>query len=65
MLESVEAFPIWVCFWRRKRESSTRHRCPLIDSALGIFVESTVCVDTLHTCALGVTKTFLHTALWK
>jgi hypothetical protein len=63
--DNVEDFPFTVIFRRRASEQSTRHRCPLFDASLGIFLESTLQVDTLHTLALGVMKSFVHFAFWQ
>jgi hypothetical protein len=46
-------------------EQTSLHRCPLFDASLGIFLESTLQVDTLHTLALGVMKSFVHFAFWQ
>ena len=62
--DTLVLFPTTVVFWRRSREQSVKHRCPLIDSSVGIFLESTIQVDTLHTLALGVSKSFAHFAVW-
>jgi len=45
--------PVRVLFWRTSMESMVRHRCPLMSPALGITIESTVCLDVLHTLHLG------------
>jgi len=45
--------PAAATFWRRRSETSARHRNPLFDEELGISPDSIV-IDYLHTMALGV-----------
>ena len=55
--------PVPVLFWRRSRERSARHRCPLMDPSIGITTVS-VGIDVLHTLNLGPWQRFCMHALW-
>ena len=61
--ELCTAWPMRAVFWRRSREAGVRRRNPLFDPAIGITHEL-FRVDTLHTLALGVYKTYVHAATW-
>jgi hypothetical protein len=52
-----------VVFWRRNQEAWARRLKSLFDPAIGITHEL-FRVDTLHTLALGVYKTYVHAATW-
>ena len=55
-------FPLRVLFWRKSDETRTRHRLPLMDSSIGISID-TFMIDSLHTLYLGVAATFVSFAL--
>ena len=63
--DSWKQFPLHVVFWRTAQEQGCRHRRPLFDDELGISVESSLQIDTLHTLALGGYKSFVHSAIWQ
>ena len=54
----TQATPCVVVFWRSTNETTTRHRNPLFDAAIGITVQS-LKVDSLHCLALGVWQVVL------
>lgn len=60
----IQEFPCTVVFWRRSRETRTRHRNPLFDEAIGVTV-SILVVDQLHALNLGVVKEFSMHILWE
>ena len=53
-----------VVFWRRSKESRSRHRNPLLDASIGITV-STFVVDSLHAVNLGPMKEFCKHCIWE
>lgn len=57
-----QAAPCRVLFWRATQETSTRHRNPLFDPAIGVTVQS-IKVDSLHCLALGVWQAVLSPIL--
>jgi hypothetical protein len=58
----TQAVPCTVTFWRKTEETSTKHRNPLFDRAIGIGVQ-TLKVDSLHCLALGVWQVVLSAVL--
>ena len=50
-------------FWRMMPDEPCRHRNPLWDPAMGITTEI-LCIDTLHTLALGFFGSFVARAFW-
>ena len=55
--------PLEVCFWRRSRETSARHRNPLFGHATGLSVEC-VGIDWQHTLSLGTIQAFMCGLVW-
>ena len=45
-------------------ESMVRHRCPLIDPAIGITPETVLCMDALHTLYLGPIHSWVVFTTW-
>jgi hypothetical protein len=58
-----DRWPVVAVIWRTSAEKWAKHRNPLLDSALGITLD-VICVDNLHTMALGIYKNFVTFALW-
>jgi len=61
-LFETQTVPCTVTFWRQSEETSTKHRNPLFDRAIGIGVQ-TLKVDSLHCLALGVWQVALSAVL--
>ena len=55
-------FPVEICFWRRSKETSVRHRCPIMD--VPGCTPSSLMIDTLHCIFLGVVPRFLEAGIW-
>jgi hypothetical protein len=58
-----DQWPVQAVFWRCSAESWAKHRSPLMDPAIGITLD-VICIDNLHTMALGIYKNFVTFALW-
>jgi hypothetical protein len=56
--------PTRVLFWRSAADTLARHRCPLFSQALGITVETSVEIDTLHALNLGVYGQYAQDVFW-
>ena len=54
-----------LCFWRVKKETMTKHRNPLFDSAIGTDIWNIMAVDCMHTWFLGIMQQFLAALLWE
>jgi len=61
--EAISVFPARVLFWRPGKETSARHRNPLLSPDIGVGLE-TFGVDLLHTLNLGVYQKLLARAWW-
>ncbi len=59
----VSSWPVQATFWRRSSEGGAMHRNPLFDANTGVTLDI-IAVDTLHTLALGVFKTFVAFSFW-
>jgi hypothetical protein len=59
----TDQWPVVATFWRCAVETWVKHRNPLMDPTLGITLDI-ICVDNLHTMALGIYKNFVTFALW-
>ena len=62
--ETVDVFPLSVCFWRSANESMSRRRNPLFNSVLGIDPACVLCIDILHCFHLGILLQYTKAALW-
>ena len=51
--DSLDQFPHPVTFWRVSRETNAKHRNPIFDETIGVSVEDTLTVDSLHAVFLG------------
>lgn len=60
---SLCAFPVDLVFWRRSRESATRHRNPLLHKDLCLGPDSFV-ADVLHVLFLGVAQVCCAHSVW-
>ena len=61
--EALSCFPASVTFWRRTSESRTRHRCPLLDSTLGITIDRFQ-IDIMHTLYAGSAQEWVARSIW-
>ena len=59
------ATPITVTFWRRAKESLTRHRNPLLRADLGLGADRCITIDSLHSLYLGVMNVWCRVAAWE
>ena len=55
--------PCTVLFWRKSNETRLRHRCPLLDSSIGMSVER-IQIDMLHCVYLGTASEWLTRCIW-
>ena len=56
--------PSEIIFWRKDRETLTRHRNPIFDLEIGLTPRSIMVVDLLHAFFLGILNAYCHRALW-
>ena len=63
LLESAERFPLRLVFWRRARETRTRHSNPLLVGVPGVSIRS-FRQDLLHGLYLGIGLDFCGSVLW-
>ena len=62
----MDKFPAPVVFWNRTRESHARHRNPILDDArLGITVQTSLALDTLHCMNLGIYQNLIGFMIWE
>ena len=62
--DSLDQFPHPVTFWRVSRETNAKHRNPIFDETIGVSVEDTLTVDSLHAVFLGPMKQFVKIVVW-
>ena len=62
-LQALTQFPKAMVFWRMDAEEPVRHRNPLWCPELGVTTEI-LCIDTLHTLALGLCSSYVARAVW-
>ena len=55
-------YPVRVLFWRRSKETSARHRCPIMRVPGMTMLH--LLVDTLHCMFLGVVPRYIEASLW-
>ena len=63
LFDNLREFPAVVSFWRRSLETSSRHRSPLVNPAIGCSITRMVQVDGMHTLSLGVYQVFIGEAM--
>ena len=51
-----DIFPVKLLFWRRKNETSSRHRNPLFEPETGINPYEVICIDGMHTNSEGTVQ---------
>ena len=56
--------PADLLFWRRRHETVTLRRNPLLCAELGTDLPAVVAIDVLHTLCLGIHQQFVVAALW-
>ena len=63
-LDTADAFPLNLIFWRKDKKSMVHHRNPIMNRELGVGMKA-YAVDSLHALNLGVVQDYISFVVWE